>query len=525
MAHISLSEADLKQIEARGMTTEKVISQIERFKVGFPYSMLKRACTVGDGISVLRKGDLNRLGEAFSKAALAWRVMKFVPASGAATRMFKSLLSFDNQIDQIDEKAIRAEAESHDPDHRAFVDFILGIKKFAFYDDLRWAMSKDGLDAEDLISRGEYKPILEYLLYSKGLDLAHLPKGLIKFHAYPELETSRTPFQEHLVEAAEYTKDVNHVARVHFTVSPEHEEPIRDHLERVRGLYEKSGIRLEIGFSPQKPSTDTLAVDLENRPFRGDDGRLVFRPGGHGALLENLKELKADLVFIKNIDNVVPDRLKQETYVYKKALGGYLLEQQKRMFGYLERLSTREAEDRYIEEVMEFMRHELSMSPPEGMEQRSREDKMDYLTSRLNRPLRVCGMVKNEGEPGGGPFWVEHTDKSTSVQIVESSQVDMESVEQRRVWESSTHFNPVDLVCGVRDYRGKPFDLMKFVDPNTGFISVKSKEGKELKALELPGLWNGSMAYWNTVFVEVPIITFNPVKTVLDLLRKEHQPE
>jgi hypothetical protein len=522
MAHISLSEADVKQIEARGMTTEKVISQIERFKVGFPYSELKRACTVGDGISVLHKADLNRLGEAFSKAALAGRVMKFVPASGAATRMFKLLLSFDNHYDQIGERAIRAEAEGNDPDHTAFLDFMLGIKKFAFYDDLRSAMSKDGLDAEELISKGEYKPILEYLLYSKGLNLAHMPKGLIKFHAYPE--TSRTPFEEHLVEAARYTKDMNHVARAHFTVSPEHEASIRDHLESVRGLYEKSGIRLEIGFSLQKPSSDTLAVDLENKPFRGDDGRLVFRPGGHGALLENLNALRGDLVFIKNIDNVVPDRFKQETYVYKKALGGYLLELQKRMFGYLERLSNRDAEDRYIEEVMEFIRYKLSISPSEGMEQGSREDKMDYLTSRLNRPLRVCGMVKNEGEPGGGPFWVEHTDKSTSVQIVESSQVNMGSAEQRTIWESSTHFNPVDLVCGVRDYRGKPFDLMKFVDPSTGFISVKSREGKELKALELPGLWNGSMAYWNTVFVEVPITTFNPVKTVLDLLRKEHQP-
>ncbi len=523
MAHISLSDADVKQIEARGMTTERVIFQIERFKKGFPYAKLKRACRVGDGMSVLHKGDLNRLGEALSKAALAGRVMKFVPASGAATRMFKFLLSFHEQYDQIDERAIRAEAESDDPDHRAFLDFILGIKKFAFYDDLRSAMSKDGLDAEELISKGEYKPILEYLLYSKGPNLAHIPKGLIKFHAYPE--TSRTPFEEHLVEAAEYTKDMNHVARVHFTVSPEHEASIREHLESVRGLYEKSGIRLEIGLSLQKTSSDTVAVDMENRALRDDTGRLVFRPGGHGALLDNLNELRADLVFIKNIDNVVPDRLKQETYVFKKALGGYLLELQARMFGYLERLSTRDAEDRVIEEVMEFTRYELSMRPPEGVEQWSGEDKMDYLTSRLNRPLRVCGMVKNEGEPGGGPFWVEHTDKSTSVQIVESSQVDMESAQQRGIWESSTHFNPVDLVCGVRDYRGKPFDLMKFVDPSTGFISVKSKEGKALKALELPGLWNGSMAHWNTVFVEVPIITFNPVKTVLDLLRKEHQPE
>ena len=278
-------------------------------------------------------------------------------------------------------------------------------------------------------------------------------------------------------------------------------------------------------FSVQKPSTDTIAAQVDNRPFRGSDGRLVFRPGGHGALLENLNALRGDLVFIKNIDNVVPDRLKQETTIYKKALGGYLIELQKEIFGCLERSSARDLEDGYIEEMFAFIRNRLCINPPDGVEQGSREKKIDYLVSRLNRPLRVCGMVKNEGEPGGGPFWVEHADKSTSVQIVESSQVDMESAEQRGVWESSTHFDPVDLVCGVRDYMGKPFDLARFVDPSTGFISLKSKEGKELKALELPGLWNGSMAYWNTVFVQVPIITFNPVKTVLDLLRKEHQPE
>ncbi len=523
MPEIALSDGDVKQIKARGMTTEKVISQMETFKGGFPYAKLKRPCRIGDGIGVLPKADLDRLSEAFSKAALAGRVMKFVPASGAATRMFKSLLSFHNQHDQIDEKAIRTKAGKNDPDHVAIFQFIQGINKFAFYDDLKSAMSRDGLDAEDLILKGEYKPILEYALSSKGLDLARIPKGLIKFHTYPE--TSRTPFEEHLAEAAAYTTDHNKVARVHFTVSPEHEAPIKEHLKRVRDHYGKPGVRLQIGVSAQKPSTDTIAVELDNRPFRGEDGRLVFRPGGHGALLENLNALKADLVFIKNIDNVVPDRLKQETYIYKKALGGYLIELQKEIFGYIVRLSTRDPEDHFTEETFEFIRDILCIIPPEGMDQVSREDQIDYLISRLNRPLRVCGMVKNEGEPGGGPFWVEQADKSNSVQIVESSQVDMRSAEQRTIWGSSTHFNPVDLVCGVRDYMGKPFDLMRFVDPSTGFISIKSKAGRELKALELPGLWNGSMAHWNTVFVEVPIITFNPVKTVLDLLRKEHQPE
>ncbi len=523
MAELALSDEDVEQIEARGMTPEQVISQLETFRNGFSYTRLLRPCTVGDGIEVLQEADLARLNETLPAAALAGRVMKFVPASGAATRMFKSLIAFNNRYDQIDENEGRTEAEKNEPDHGAYVAFVEGIKKFAFYDDLESAMSRDRLDTEALISKREYRPILEYVLSPKGLDLSRIPKGLIKFHSYPE--TSRTAFEEQLVEATGYTTDNNKLARVHFTVSPGHEATVKEHLRRIRDNYEKSGVRFEPTFSVQKPSTDTVATELDNRPFRGKDGRLVFRPGGHGALLEDLNELRGDLVFIKNIDNVVPDRLKQETYIFKKALGGHLIELQKEIFGCIERFSTRDPGDRYIEETFGFIRDRLSIIPPEGVEQGSREDRIAYLVSRLNRPLRVCGMVKNEGEPGGGPFWVEHADKSTSVQIVESSQVDMESAEQRGVWESSTHFNPVDLVCGVRDYMGKPFDLMKFVDPGSGFISVKSKEGRELKALELPGLWNGSMAYWNTVFVEVPIRTFNPVKTILDLLRKEHQPE
>jgi hypothetical protein len=423
MPEIALSDRDVKQIQGKGMTTEKVISQIETFKAGFPHAKLVRPCTIGDGIGVLQKADLVRLSQVFSKAVLAGRVMKFVPASGAATRMFKSLLSLYNQHDQMDEKAIRTGAGKNDPDHVAFFQFIQGINKFAFYDDLKWVMARDGLDVEALRAKGEYKPILEYVLSSKGLDLTHIPKGLIKFHTYPE--TSRTPFEEHLVEASGYTTDRNRVARLHFTVSPEHEPPIKEHLGKVRDNYEKSGVRFQIGVSVQRPSTDTIAVELDNRPFRGEDRRLVFRPGGHGALLENLNALKADLVFIKNIDNVVPDRLKEETFIYKKALGGYLIELQKEIFETIERLPTRGQEDRFIKETFAFIRDILHIVPPEGMDQISKEDQIDYLVSRLNRPLRICGMVKNEGEPGGGPFWVEQEDKSTSVQIVESSQVDM----------------------------------------------------------------------------------------------------
>ncbi len=378
------------------------------------------------------------------------------------------------------------------------------------------------MDIESLLSRGQYKNILEYILTAKGLDYADLPKGLIKFHRYPD--HSRTPFEEHLVEAAAYVKDRNGVARIHFTISPEHEGAIKNHIERVRDRYEKSGVKYEITFSYQKPSTDTVAVDLENRPFRDAEGKLVFRPGGHGALLENLYELEGDIIFIKNIDNVVPDRLKGETYLYKRVLGGLLVELQKQIFQYLDRISKGDLNEPLIEEIIGFASDRLYIVLPKRIGQGTKEEKADFLFSRLNRPLRVCGIVKNQGEPGGGPFWVEHADGTSSMQIVESSQVNMKSAGQKEIWESSTHFNPVDLVCGVRDYLGKAFNLMNFTDPETGFISTKSYEGRELKALELPGLWNGGMANWNTVFVEVPIITFNPVKTVFDLLRKEHQP-
>ena len=522
MDGLSLNKEDLDQIKKPGITTEQVNAQIEMFKRGFPFSKLNRPATVGDGIIVLQETELERLGDVYLQAALSGRTMKFVPASGAASRMFKLLLSFNNRYEQIDEKHIRAEAEKDDADHKTFLQFIRGIKSFAFYDDLKTAMSGDDLETETLLSEGQYKGILEYLFTSKGLNLSNLPKGLIKFHQYPD--QSRTPFEEHMVEAAAYTQDREKNVRIHFTVSPEHEEPIQAHIMNIRDRYEKSGIRYDLSFSVQKTSTDTIAVDMENNPFRDRDGRLLFRPGGHGALLENLNDLKGDIIFIKNIDNVVPDRIKQATYVYKKALGGYLIELQNEIFEYLRRLSSKDMDEPLINQALDFARHKLAIIPSEGVEKGPKDEKIDFLISRLNRPLRVCGMVKNEGEPGGGPFWVEHGDGTTSLQIVESSQVDMKSAEQKGIWESSTHFNPVDLVCGVRDYLGRPFNLMNYTDPDTGFISIKSKEGRELKALELPGLWNGSMANWNTVFIEVPIITFNPVKTVMDLLREEHQP-
>ena len=521
------TEKDIEQINSRGISLETVIAQLEALKMGFPYTELSRPCTVRDGIEVISNSNLERLSRIYSKAALEGRAMKFVPASGAASRMFKLLLSVYNNQDNLDMEYISAKSKEGVADFKGLLQFLKEVKRFAFYEDLKSVMSRDGLDIETHLSKGRYNEILQYLLTPKGLDYAMLPKGLIKFHRYPD--HTRTPFEEHLVEAAGYTRDRFNVCRLHFTLSPEYEELVRDYIHNSRARFETSGIKYELTFSIQKPSTDTIAVDLDNKPFRNEDGTLLFRQGGHGALLENLNELKGDIVFITNIDNVVPDRLKE--YEYKRAMGGYLIELQTEIFGYLETLLDKQSDELLLEEIFEFARTKLSIIPPESLERSGVEKRASFLYSKLNRPIRVCGMVENKGDPGGGPFWVlqqglpddKRQDKFLSIQIVELSQVNMGLPEQRAIWDSSTHFSPVNIVCGVRDFLGSPFDLRRFVDPNTGFISIKSKDGREVKALELPGLWNGGMANWNTILVEVPLSTFNPVKTVSDLLREEHQ--
>jgi len=514
-------EEELRQIQARGMTLEKVLSDIELCKKGFPFVNLDRPCTVGDGITVLQRKDLDRVEVISSQAASSGRITKFVPASGAASRMFQLLLSVLDQFDGLTARQISAKAEGGNRDCQAFLQFVRDLPQFAFYEDLHSVMARDGLQIESAVAREQYKEIVTYLLTSLGLNYANLPKGLIKFHRYSD--HTRTSVEEHLVEAAAYAQDKQQVARVHFTISSEHKGVISDYIEQVQHRYEQSGCHCTVTSSVQKPSTDTIAVDLNNEPFRDKAGRLVFRPGGHGALLENLNDLQGDIVFIKNIDNVVPDRLKPETYRYKKALCGYLIQLQEELFSYLEGLSQKSVDQQLLNKAFEFVHYKLSVIPPKGVNTGTRDEKVAFLKHKLNRPLRVCGMVKNTGEPGGGPFWVEQADKTLSLQIIESSQVNMQRADQRAIWEAATHFSPVDLVCGVRDSLGNPFDLLQFTDPDTGFISNKSKDGRQLRALELPGLWNGAMANWNTVFVEVPMITFNPVKTILDLLRPEHQ--
>ena len=399
--------------------------------------------------------------------------------------------------------------------------FFNNIKNFAFYADLDAACVKNngkGIDA--LVAEGNYKAVVANLLESAGLNYGSLPKGLLKFHKYEN--GARTPLEEHLVEGALYAAGKSGEVNVHFTVSTEHRELFAKLVdEKVAQYAAKYGIKYNISFSEQKPSTDTVAADMENKPFR-DNGKLLFRPGGHGALIENLNDLDADIVFIKNIDNVVPDRLKADTVTYKKLLAGVLVTLQKQAFEYLQLLDSGHYRHDELENIIRFVQQQLHCRK-DDIKDLEDADLVIYLRKKLNRPMRVCGMVKNVGEPGGGPFLAYNPDGSVSLQILESSQIDMNDPEKKAMFEKGTHFNPVDLVCAIRDYKGNKFNLVNYVDKATGFISYKSKGGKELKALELPGLWNGSMSDWSTVFVEVPLSTFNPVKTVNDLLRDQHQ--
>jgi hypothetical protein len=393
------------------------------------------------------------------------------------------------------------------------IEFFRNFEKFPFNDEIS--------GVENLLSSKSYDKILDRIINENELGYASLPKALIKFHRYPE--HSRTAFEEHLVEALEYAKDSKNIARIHFTISPEHRKAFAEFTTSVRSRYETSSCQLNITFSEQKRSTDTISLSLNNEPFRDNAGRFLFRPAGHGALLENLSESGGDIVFIKNIDNVVPDRLKQETILYKKLLAGYLLQLQKHTFYYLHRISQNDLSGGELNDAFEFAKNHLHVVFPEKIESLRDAEKVKILFDKLDRPIRVCGMVKNQGEPGGGPFWIKETDGTISLQIIEKNQIDTELPEQKKILESSTHFNPVDLVCGIRDYKNEIFDLRRFSDPHTGFISLKSRDGNSIKAMELPGLWNGAMAHWITVFVEIPLITFNPVKTVNDLLRPEHQ--
>ncbi|HDZ89450.1 MAG: DUF4301 family protein [Deltaproteobacteria bacterium] len=519
----TLISEDLRQIEEQGLSAEEVRRQLGLFRMPRPFLRLVRPCTVGDGIRVFDRERAASLMRTWETGKRGLKCLKFVPASGAATRMFKVLLKYLNQGKEISWDAVSREASAGDREAGQFVEFIEGLKRFAFFRDLESALSGGGHHVDTLIEEGRFREILRFLLTDEGLGYAGLPKALLKFHQYPE--GSRTAFEEHLVEAASYVAGEDGRCPLHFTVSEEHLSGFEACLGEAGPVYEERyGVVYDLSFSAQARSTDTVAVNPDNTPFRLKDGRLLFRPGGHGALLRNLNRVDADLVFIKNIDNVVPDHLKPETFRWKKLTAGYLVWIRDMIRGHMERLVRDPVDDRSLAEAARFIEDELLLSIPGPVQEGPPEVRRSFLMDLFDRPVRVCGMVKNVGEPGGGPFWVaDHTGRE-SLQIVETAHIDLESREQREIFHSSTHFNPVDLVCGIRDWQGRPFDLDRFVDPGAFLITRKSKDGKDLKALEHPGLWNGSMARWITLFVEVPDITFNPVKTVNDLLRKEHQP-
>lgn len=510
------TDLDLKHIKERGSELDTVQRQIENFKEGFPFLNVELPATPDGGIIVLDEKEIESLIGAYDLSSKQKQIVKFVPASGAASRMFKLLFE---TLDISDNKELLAEALNKSGNLQSIKTFFDRISDFAFSDDLDTHLKKHGLSIKSCLAKQDYTSILKGLLGSKGLSYAVSPKGLLEFHRY-ETE-SRTPAMEHLAEGALYAQSANRIVKIHFTVSPEHqanfEQHIKDNIPKFEAEYRVS---YEISFSEQKSYTDTIAVDLENEPFRELDGSLLFRPAGHGALIANLNEIDADIIFVKNIDNVVPDKLKEDTIAYKKALAGILLQYQEKLFDYLALLDGI-ASPEQVEEMLSFLKDDLQVKKVPGFKDIS--EKTAFLKLKFNRPLRICGMVKNEGEPGGGPFFAKNNDGTQSLQIVESSQIDAEVESQKSIAQAATHFNPVDLVCGVRDYKGEKFVLSSYVDPKTGFISQKSKDGNELKAQELPGLWNGAMSDWNTLFVEVPISTFNPVKTVNDLLRTQHQ--
>lgn len=492
------SDKDKELISGKNISIEDVENQLKRFERGFPFSKIAEPAIINNGIRKLSVQEVAEFAEKYDTSDVS--VMKFVPASGAATRMFKNLFAFLSEFGGTQE-SLDVLSREEKKTGRFFAD----LDEFAFYDELEEAMSRvHGTTLKEAKKQHKHDLIVELLLNESGLNYGSLPKGLLSFHKYED--HVRTAGQEHLAEGLAYAQKKNSVS-IHFTVSPSHQEKFQNHISSsIKSLSAET--KISVDYSTQKPSTDTIAATTSFEPFRDEIGNILFRPAGHGALLENLNSLSADLIFIKNIDNVVPDSLKRETIRYKKALAGILLDYQNRTFDLLRRNDN--GED--IEEEASILLAEM------GVKDFNKKDAV----SLLNRPIRVCGMVKNEGEPGGGPFWIKGGN-GLSLQIVESAQVDKQDSAQLKAFKSGTHFNPVDLVCGIKNYKGGKFDLLRYRDDDAGFISEKSYNGQKLLAMELPGLWNGSMADWNTIFVEVPLITFNPVKTVTDLLKSTHR--
>lgn len=501
------STEDKRQLNEKGISEEKINEQLHYFEQGFPALHIQKPASHDRGILQVNENEQSDYIALWEQSLKTNKVVtKFVPASGAASRMFKDIFTF-------------LENEADAPTGEFEKQFFDNIRSFAFYDLLNQAcQSAYNKSIDELMADNRYKDVVKMLLHEDGLNYGELPKGLLLLHSYADKK--RTPMEEHLIEGAMYAKDANGNVNVHFTISPHHEALFQKLVKAVKTDLEKQmDAHFNVTFSIQKPSTDTIAVDLENKPFR-DEGKLLFRPGGHGALIENLNDLESDIVFVKNIDNIVPDKYKEDESTYKKMLAGVLVDAQKKAFDYLAKLESGKYSKEEFNEIKNFIEDDLCITN-ETITDNDEKSMVAYMIKKLNRPIRVCGMVRNDGEPGGGPFIVENKDGSFSPHILEGSQIVTD--EAKEIASQATHFNPVDLVCGLKDRHGKRFNLLNYIDKDTGFISSKSQSGRALKALELPGLWNGAMSDWNTIFVEVPISTFNPVKTVNDLLRPEHQ--
>jgi nicotinamide riboside kinase len=513
---MGFSSLDFVQIYEYGIPLENIEKQLNVFKKGISKAVLVEPATVSNGILKLSKNDFQQKADFFDANKSILKLNKFVPASGAASRMFKFLSEFLNDFD-IEKESINAYINKKKDSELSI--FIVGMNKFPFFEAVHEKLNEVFPDFNDLERDYKNYYFIRLLLSPDYFDFANKPKGVIPFHKYEN--HIATAVEEHLNECGYYASS-NGISNLHFTVSESHQSQFESIIDAVKSkVEEESGTQINTSYSFQSKGTDTIAVDLKNKPFRDKNGKLFFRPGGHGALIENLNNLDADIVFIKNIDNVIQNHI-ESIALYKKALAGILIELQQQVFHYLNEIENIK-EDRLLE-IVAFAKNNLNIETLEDFQKYTVGNKINYIKNILDRPIRICGMVKNEGEAGGGPFWIRDPKGNVSLQIVETSQVDLANTNQAKILASATHFNPVDLVCGMKNYKNEKFDLTQFVDQNSGFIVEKTQNGEPLKSYELPGLWNGAMAKWITIFVEVPLITFNPVKTVNDLLKDPHQP-
>ena len=516
---LALSENDIKRIESYDISWKSIAGQLHYFKDGTESIILERPCTLNDGITKISSKEEAGLIKKFENEISTIEMCKFVPASGAATRMFKDIIFVSKKHKKINRALLKDNKAQHE--YKSVLKTIDNLKNFGFYNELKNRLLNDGLKLEEKLSQNDYSIVIDYLLNTKGLSYSNCPKGLIQFHKYKD--RSRTAFEEHIIESKEYASNSQKISNLHFTLSDENVFLVSKFIKKVLPDYESDGSKVKITYSTQKKYTDTIAFNSDGSIARDENGEVLLRPAGHGALLENLNDITADAIFIKNIDNVLPDRLKPETIKYKKLLAGILLDIQENVFTFLNLIDTNKINAELLVELKNYLTQSLNILLPENFELRSLDDQVKYCYLKLNRPIRICGMVKNEGEPGGGPFWVKETDGTITKQIIESAQINFNMNHQQEIFNDAAYFNPVDIVCGVKNYKGEKFDLLKFRNPDLGIVSIKDQDGNKIKVFELPGLWNGGMHDWITIFVEVPLNTFNPVKELNDLLKPAHQ--